>query len=53
VLYPAVCTFPDCQQPASASKTEEGIALCFWHREMLFYDAAQFTRLWKQRHPDS
>jgi hypothetical protein len=51
-MHPAMCTFPGCQQAASASKAEEGMSRCSRHRELLFYDAAEFTRLWKHHHPD-
>jgi hypothetical protein len=52
---PAQCEFPECAKPAPATRASgRGVALCFEHDALLFYDAREFHRIWdRHREPCS
>jgi hypothetical protein len=45
-----LCRFPGCDHLAQLAPEDADVgSLCFDHRELLFYDADEFDRLWRQR----
>jgi hypothetical protein len=52
---PVPCRFPGCDHtaPLVGADDADSTPLCFDHRELLFYDEAEFDRLWRDRDVDN